>query len=177
MGPNPLFLLKLERAMSIEQRIESIITPALLDRGFRVVRVQLQGSKGKTLQIMIERLDENSITVDDCALASRTISVLLDVDDPIHESYILEVSSPGMDRPLVKKDDFERFAGSMVKIELKTPHEGQLRFQGLLKEIAEDRVKIELDPEKKVAEFALSDIKKAKLMPDYDNAQVKVRKR
>lgn len=163
--------------MSIENRIENIIAPALLEKGFRVVRVQLRGSKGKNLQIMIERLDEINITVDDCALASHTISVLLDVDDPIHESYILEVSSPGMDRPLVKIDDFKRFTGSMVKIELNTLYEGQLRFQGLLKGVEADAVQIELDPEKNVAEFAFSDIKKAKLIPDYDNTQVKVRKR
>lgn len=163
--------------MNIEQRIEDMITPALLEKGFNVVRIQLQGSKGKNLQIMIERLNDNAITVDDCALASRIISVLLDIDDPIHESYTLEVSSPGMDRPLVKKDDFERFAGSKIKIELVTPYEGQLRFQGLLKGIENDMVKIELEPEKKVAEIAFSDIKKAKLSPDYDNAQLKVRKR
>ena len=163
--------------MNIEQRIEDIITPALLEKGFRVVRVQLQGSKAKNLQIMIERLNDISITVDDCALASRTVSVLLDIDDPIHESYTLEVSSPGMDRPLVKKDDFDRFADSIIKIELVTPYEGQLRFQGLLKGIEKDMVKIELEPEKKVAEIAFSDIKKAKLIPDYDNAQLKVRKR
>lgn len=163
--------------MDIEQRIEDMITPALLEKGFRVVRIQLQGSKGKNLQIMIERINDNGITVDDCALASRIISVLLDIDDPIHESYTLEVSSPGMDRPLVKKNDFERFADSMIKIELVTPYEGQLRFQGLLKGIEKDMVKIELEPEKKVAEIAFSDIKKAKLIPDYDNAQLKVRKR
>ena len=167
MGPDPLFLLALERTMNIEQHIENIATPALLERGFRVVRVQLQGAKAKTLQVMIERLDETSITVDDCALASRIISVLLDVDDPIHESYILEVSSPGMDRPLVKKDDFERFANSIVKIELKMPYKGNLRFQGLLKGIEGDIIKIEIDSEKEVAELAFSDIKKAKLIPDY----------
>lgn len=163
--------------MNIEQRIESVITPALFDRGFRVVRVQLQGAKGKTLQIMIERLDESSVTVDDCALASRTISVFLDIDDPIHEPYTLEVSSPGMDRPLVKKDDFERFAGSKIKIELNVLYEGQQRFQGILKGIEENTVKIEFDPENRVAEIAFSDIKKAKLIPDYDNTQAKVRKK
>jgi len=163
--------------MTIEQRIEEIITPALLEKGFGVVRVQLQGSKRKNLQIMIERLNDVGITVDDCALASRTISVLLDIDDPIHESYTLEVSSPGMDRPLVKKGDFERFVGSMIKIELVLPYEGRIKFQGLLREINNDRIKIELEPEKKVAEITFSDIKKAKLIPDYDNAQLKMRKR
>lgn len=159
--------------MSIEQRIEDMITPALLDRGFRVVRIQLQGTKTKTLQIMIEPVEGTSITVEDCALVSRTVSVLLDIDDPIHESYTLEVSSPGMDRPLVKKSDFERFAGSMVKIELRTPYEGQVRFHGLLKGIEGDIVKIETDLEKKVAEFAFSDIKKAKLIPDYEIPRLK----
>ena len=163
--------------MTLEQRIETIITPTLLDKGFRVVRVQLQGSKSKTLQIMIERLNETGLTIDDCATVSRVVSVLLDVEDPIHESYVLEVSSPGMDRPLIKKEDFERFSGSMIKVELSMPHEGHLRLQGLLMGIEEDVIKMELGVEKEVAEIALSDIKKAKLIPDYDNAQVKVRKR
>lgn len=154
--------------MSLEQHIDDIITPALLDRGFRVVRVQLQGSKRKTLQIMIEREDGVNITVDDCANVSRTVSVLLDVDDPIHEPYILEVSSPGLDRPLITKSDFKRFAGSMVKVELKAPLNGSRRFQGHLLGIEGDLVKIELDPQKEVAEFAYSDIQKAKLIPDYE---------
>lgn len=162
--------------MSLEQRIEDILTPALLKKGFRVVRVQIQGSKRKTLQVMIERIDGINITIDDCTLASHTISVLLDVDDPIHEPYILEVSSPGLDRPLVHKSDFKRFAGSTVKIELKTPYEGSRRFQGLLLGVEGDKVKIELAPQKEVAEFAFSGIQKAKLTPHYDESQ-KLRKK
>jgi ribosome maturation factor RimP len=154
--------------MSLEQHIDDIITPALLNRGFRVVRIQLQGSKRKTLQIMIERMDGVNITVNDCANVSRTISVLLDVDDPIHEPYILEVSSPGLDRPLITKSDFKRFAGSKIKVELKTPYKGSRRFQGHLVGIEGDLVKIELDPQKEVADFAFSDIQKAKLIPDYE---------
>ena len=153
--------------MSLEQRINDIITPTLLDKGFRVVRTQLQGAKRKTLQIMIERIDGINVTVDDCALASRAASVLLDVDDPIHDPYVLEVSSTGLDRPLVAKNDFERFAGSKIKLELYTPYKGSRRFQGLLLGIVGDLVKIELDPQKEVAEFAFSDIQKAKLIPDY----------
>jgi ribosome maturation factor RimP len=154
--------------MSLEQHIDDLITPALLDRGFRVVRVQLQGSKRKTLQIMIEREDGVNITVDDCANVSRTVSVVLDVDDPIHEPYILEVSSPGLDRPLITKSDFKRFAGSKVKVELKAHYNGSRRFQGHLLGVEGDLVKIELDPQKEVAEFAYSDIQKAKLIPDYE---------
>ncbi len=155
--------------MNIEQNIDEIIRPALLHKGFRVVRVQLQGSKRMTLQIMIERIDEANISVDDCALVSHTVSVLLDVEDPIHESYMLEITSPGLDRPLIAKSDFERFAGSRVKMELKTPIEGSRRFQGLLLGIEGDLVQLELQPQNEVMEFTFSDIQKAKLIPDYDN--------
>ena len=154
--------------MSVESHIEEIITSPLLDRGFRVVRVQLQGSKRKTLQVMIERTDEVGLTVDDCAFASHMISVLLEVDNPILESYILEVSSPGLDRPLITKIDFERYAGSMVRIELKMPYEGSRRFRGLLLGVEGDHIKIELDTQKEVAEFAFSDIQKAKIIPEYE---------
>jgi ribosome maturation factor RimP len=167
VGLSPLFLLDRE-LMNLENHIEEIITSPLQTKGFRIVRIQFQGSKRKTLQIMIEHIDEQNITVDDCALVSHTVSVLLDVDDSIHESYILEVSSPGLDRPLVIKDDFKRYAGSMVKFELKAPYEGSRRFQGLLLGVEGDLIKFELEPEKKVAEFAFSDIQKAKLIPDYE---------
>ncbi len=154
--------------MSFEQHIEDIVTAPLLTRGYRIVRIQLQGSKRKTLQIMIEHIDGRDVTVDDCALVSTTVSVLLDVDDSIHESYILEISSPGLDRPLITKNDFKRFAGSMIKIELKLPYQGSRRFKGLLLGVEGDLVKIELDPQKEVAEFAFSDIQRAKLIPDYE---------
>ncbi|MBY0502234.1 MAG: ribosome maturation factor RimP [Alphaproteobacteria bacterium] len=157
--------------MNLEQRIEEIIIPSLLTRGYRVVRVQLQGSKRKTLQIMIERTDGVGITVDDCALASHAISILLEVDNPIHEPYVLEVSSPGLDRPLITKSDFERFEGSMVKIELNTPREGTRRFRGLLLGIEGDLIKIEIESQKEVAEIALSDIQRAKLIPEYETSR------
>jgi ribosome maturation factor RimP len=157
--------------MNLEQRIEEIILPSLLTRGYRVVRVQLQGSKRKTLQVMIERTDGIGITVDDCALASHAISILLEVNNPIHESYVLEVSSPGLDRPLITKSDFERFAGSMVKIELNTPREGTRRFRGLLLGMEGDLIKIEIESQKEVAEFALSDIQRAKLIPEYETSR------
>lgn len=168
MGYDPLFLWQKGKTMSIESHIEEIITSSLLEKGIRVVRVQLQGLKRKTLQVMIERLDEGGITVDDCALASHVISVLLEVDDPIRESYVLEVSSPGLDRPLITKSDFERFVGSMVKIELKMSYEGSRRFRGLLLGVEGDCIKIELDSQKEVAEFAFSDIQKAKIIPEYE---------
>ncbi len=167
VGYNPLFLLN-KQMMDLGQHIDDIIAPALLNRGFRVVRIQLQGAKRKTLQVMIERIDEENMSVDDCALVSRAVSVLLDVDDLIHEPYILEVSSPGLDRPLVQKSDFMRFSGSFVKIELKVPYKGSRRFQALLLGVEGDFIKFELEPQKEVAEFAFSDIQKAKLIPEYE---------
>lgn len=157
--------------MNIEQRISEMISPALQKKGFEVVRILIQGSKRKTLQIMIETLDGRNITVEDCSNVSRIVSILLEVDDPIHEPYILEISSPGLDRPLVKLKDYERFLGSMVKIELKAPYEGSRRFQGKLLGIEGDQVKLELDPKNEIGSFAFSDIKKAKLVPDYEIAK------
>ncbi len=167
MGRSPLFLWITQRAMSLEQDIRDLITPTLLSHGFGVVRIQIQGSQRKTLQIMVERMDGINITVDDCAHVSRMASVLLDVADPIHDSYVLEVTSPGLDRPLVSQADFQRFAGAMIKIELSTPYEGSRRFQGLLLGMEGELIKIQLDLQKEVAEFAFSDIQKAKLIPDY----------
>lgn len=171
MGPGPLFLLATERAMNLEQHIEEIITSPLLHKGLSIVRVQLQGSKRKTLQIMIEHKDGSSVTADECAIASHTVSILLDVEDPIHESYVLEISSPGLDRPLVKMSDFERFVGLMIKGELNVSYEGSRRFRGVLLGVEGDNIKIELAPQKKVAEFAFSDIQKAKLIPDYETSR------
>lgn len=169
MGQHPLFfILTIERIMSLDQHINDIIVPTLTDKGFRVVRAQLQGSKRKKLQIMIERIDDHNVTIDDCTLVSRTVSILLDLDDPIHESYTLEVTSPGLDRPLTQESDFQRFAGAMIRIELTTPYKGSRKFQGLLMGIEGGLVKIELDPQKEVAEFTFSDIQKARLIPDYE---------
>ena len=93
-GSKPTFFIGLKLyTMNIEQRITETLTPALLHKGFRIVRIQFQGSTRKTLQIMIERIDNANISMDDCTLVSQTASVLLDVEDPIHESYILEVTS------------------------------------------------------------------------------------
>lgn len=160
--------------MTLGERIEALITAPLLDKGIGVVRVELQGSERKTLQVMIERVDGENISMDDCVVANDIVSVLLDVEDPLSQSYTLEMTSAGLDRPLIKREDFKRFAGSRVKIELKTPFEGARRWQGILQGIEEDRVKIETSLSSKnenfrVAEFAFSDIQKAKLIPTYES--------
>ncbi len=128
-------------------QIESMIAPSLEAMGYRVVRVSFMGGRRTTLQIMAERSDDAAMTVDDCALISHTVSALLDVADPIAAAYTLEVSSPGIDRPLVRREDFARFAGFEAKIELNTPHDGRKRFRGRLLGIEDDAVRLLIDDE------------------------------
>lgn len=111
----------------LEDKIEQIIEGSLNQIGYDVVRVKMMGSENKTLQIMIDQRDRSDITIDDCEKASKLISALLDVDDPISDAYNLEVSSPGLDRPLVKLEHFKRFIGSEAKINLDRPMEGSTR--------------------------------------------------
>jgi ribosome maturation factor RimP len=131
--------------MDIAQRIATMIEPALTGMGYELVRVQLSGATHMTLQIMAERVDGENMTVDDCADISRAVSALLDVEDPIDAAYSLEVSSPGIDRPLVKPADYERWAGFEARIETAQPVDGRKRFRGRLLGLAGDEVKLRLD--------------------------------
>jgi ribosome maturation factor RimP len=125
------------------QRIEGLIEPALTAMGYELVRIAVQGGESRpTLQIMAERKDGVGMTVDDCADISRTVSALLDVEDPIASAYTLEVSSPGIDRPLVKRDDFERFAGFEARVETVQPVNGRKRFRGRLMGVTGDEVRL-----------------------------------
>ena len=110
-------------------RIAAIAEPVLAGLGFRLVRVRVSGRDGMTVQIMAERPD-GSFAIEDCEAASRTLSPALDVEDPIPGGYRLELSSPGIDRPLVRVSDFERAKGHEVKIEMAVPVEGRKRFRG-----------------------------------------------
>jgi len=116
--------------MDIARHVADLILPTLSDMGFELVRVQFTGTTRHTLQIMAERADRSAMTVEDCADISRAASALLDVDDPISGQYVLEVSSPGLDRPLTRVEDFERFAGFEAKLETVMPVSGRKRFAG-----------------------------------------------
>ena len=131
--------------MEFEARIEALVAPALEAIGYGVVRVRVRGTKRRTLQIMIERTDGNEIKVDDCSAASVAVSALLDVEDPIAGAYQLEMSSPGIDRPLVKMGDFERYAGFDARIETKQPVEGRKRFRGRLLGVTDGAVRLRHD--------------------------------
>jgi ribosome maturation factor RimP len=118
--------------MELERRIAGMIEPSLEGMGYELVRVLMQGRQNPVLQIMAERKDGAAMTVEDCADISRQISALLDVDDPIAGAYSLEVSSPGIDRPLTRAKDYEAYAGFEVKLETGEPLEGRKRFRGKL---------------------------------------------
>jgi ribosome maturation factor RimP len=112
--------------------IAQIIEPSLAAMGYRLVRVLMTGGRRATLQIMAERLDDLPMAHDDCAEISRSVSALLDVADPIAHAYTLEISSPGIDRPLVRAEDYDRFIGFEARIELAMPLDGRRRFRGRL---------------------------------------------
>ncbi len=131
--------------------------------GYEIVRVQLSGGRRPVLQVMAERVDGAAMTVDDCADISRTVSALLDVEDPISGAYHLEVSSPGIDRPLTRLKDFERYAGFEARIETKALIDGRRRFKGVLKGIAGERVRVETE-DGAVAELPFGGILRAKLV-------------
>lgn len=125
--------------------IERLITPSVEAAGFDVVRVQFIGDAGDTLQVMAERKDRSPVTVTDCTDISRLVSAILDVEDPVPGAYVLEVSSPGIDRPLVRLADYIRFAGFDARLETRQPIDGQRRFKGRLKGVSDGNVLIALD--------------------------------
>ena len=142
--------------------VRDIIEPSIEAMGYELVRVHHTGGMRPVLQIMVERTDGASMTVDDCAAISRTVSALLDVEDPIAGEYTLEVSSPGIDRPLTRLKDFSRFSGYEARIELAAPVDGRKRFKGRLLGVAGEDVRIAVED----GEYALPfrRIQKAKLV-------------
>jgi len=115
----------------VASRVAAIVAPVLMDLGFRLVRVRVSGLDGCTVQIMVERPD-GTMAIEECEAVSRALSPVLDVADPIDRAYRLEISSPGLDRPLVRRSDFERHIGQVVKVELAVALEGRRRYRGNL---------------------------------------------
>jgi ribosome maturation factor RimP len=125
-------------------RVAAIAEPVIEQLGFRLVRVRVSGAEGCTVQIMAERPD-GTMTVEDCETVSRALSPVFDMADPIERAYRLEISSPGIDRPLVRKSDFERYAGHLAKIETAMPFQGRKRFRGMLAGTQGESVRIRRD--------------------------------
>ena len=144
------------------QKVTELIEPTLHDMGFDLVRVMMSGGQRPTLQVMVERSDHEPVTLDRCAEVSHALSAVLDVADPLPGAYRLEVTSPGLDRPLVRRADFERFAGFEARVETEEPIEGRRRFRGRLLGLADDQVRLALPEGEKSIPFDA--VKKAKLV-------------
>lgn len=134
--------------MSLETKIEEVLFDALSEAGYNIVRVKMIDGSDKILQIMLEKLDDSAITISDCKQASKIISAILDVEDLISARYHLEVSSPGIDRPLTKITDYIKFCGSEIKLVTFSLIDGRKRFKGMLMNV-NDQDEIELLPEDK----------------------------
>jgi ribosome maturation factor RimP len=129
----------------VAARVAGVAGPVLQGMGYRLVRIKISGGdSGSTVQIMAERPD-GTMLIEDCEAISKALSPVLDVADPIERAYRLEISSPGIDRPLVRRSDFERYAGYLVKIEMAVAHQGRKRFRGILGEIDGDSVRLRRD--------------------------------
>lgn len=156
----------------LEQKIKDLITPHLEYLGYEVVKVNVpkMGTRYK-VEVLIDKLDGTKPTIDDCKKASQRVSVILDVEDPIKAQYTLEVSSPGIDRPLVKPSDYQKFKGYKIHLNLLDAVEGRRRFVGFIKDASDKTVIIEYTDsnlnEEKEALFDYGDIRSAKLDLDF----------
>ncbi|WP_420335201.1 ribosome maturation factor RimP [Roseibium sp.] len=151
----------------LDARVAAIVEPVIEDLGYRLVRTKISAANGCTLQIMAERPD-GTMTVEDCETISRTVSPALDVEDPINRAYHLEVSSPGIDRPLVRAGDFDRWAGHELKVDMAVMLEGRKRFRGTLLGTDNGNAKIRLPDvsagESDTVSLPLENIGEAKLV-------------
>jgi ribosome maturation factor RimP len=135
---------RLKSETGVAARVAEIIEPVIEDLGYRLVRVRFTGDAGGTLQVMAENPD-GGFSIEDCVGLTRVLSPLLDVEDPVSSAYRLEVSSPGIDRPLVRPEDFERSAGLEAKVELREPLAGRRRFRGLIEGFADGEVRLVME--------------------------------
>ena len=152
--------------MDLIERITQMISPIAEEQGLEIVRVRMLSGRTPTLQIMAERSD-GTMPIEACASFSRAISILMDVEDPISSEYRLEVSSPGIDRPLTRAKDFAKWEGFDAKIELGRPTlEGRKRFRGTLRGVSDEQVQLELDdaPDSPIVHLPVADIADAKLV-------------
>src|SRR5216110_3544479 len=145
-----------------ETKIQVIVEPTLEALGYALVRVQLSAGSRPTLQIMAERQDGQAMAIDDCTTISHALSAVLDVEDPIASAYTLEVSSPGIDRPLTREKDYARWAGHLARFETTEPIEGRRRFKGALLGLENGTVRLKLEDGKE-ALVPLAVVSRAKL--------------
>lgn len=160
-------------------RVAAIVEPVVEDLGFRLVRVKVSGQNGCTVQVMAERPD-GTMPVEDCETLSRALSPVLDLEDPISQAYFLEISSPGIDRPLTRRGDFERWAGHEAKIEMAHPLNGRKRFRGIIRGVEDEAVAVELPDVKEgedlLVRLPLADLGEARLVLTDDLVRESLRR-
>ena len=147
----------------LEARIADAIAPTIEHMGYELVRVQVQGKERPTVQIMADRADGATFTVSDCENISHAVGAVLDVDDPIKGEWMLEVSSPGIDRPLTRTKDWNTYAGHIATLELNVPQDGRKRFRGVALGADAEVVRLRLDDGTE-ASFLRSNLRRAKLV-------------
>ncbi len=147
----------------LADRIAATITPSLNAMGFELVRVRVDGKRQARVEIMAERHNRKPMGVVECTEISRAVSALLDVEDPIAGAYTLEVTSPGIDRPLLRPEDYRRFAGQTAKVELRFPDDGRRRFTGTIVEADDATVRLDLG-QGEIRPLKFADIERAKLV-------------
>lgn len=149
----------------IDERILELAEPIAADLGLRIVRVRVMAGKRRTVQIMAERISDGLMGVENCEALSRELSSTLEVEDPLDDAYVLEVSSPGIDRPLTALGDFETYEGYLARLELDRMVEGRKRFRGVLAGVEDNHVDINLDGETdQTASIPFDWISEAKLL-------------
>ncbi len=163
-GPPFLFLsIERPRHEGLDARIADLVAPTIEHMGYELVRVQVSGKERPTVQVMADRADGAPFTVEDCEAISHAIGAVLDVADPIKAEWVLEVSSPGIDRPLTRTKDWERFAGHLATVELDIPMEGRKRFRGRVIGADAETARLRLDEGGEVA-LPRANIRRAKLV-------------
>ena len=148
--------------MSKELEIKNLIFPTINNLGYNLVQVQIFYENIMRVQIMVERLDETNITIEDCSIISKEASIILDINEPFGENYLLEVSSPGIDHPLLHLEDFEKYIGFDARVDMKNTLDGRKKFKGTLTGVDGDKIKIRVKEEEYVLSFL--QIQKAKLL-------------
>jgi ribosome maturation factor RimP len=151
------------RPTGLEARIAALVEASLHDMGYELVRVTVLGRDRPTVQIMVDRADGSAVTLDDCEHLGRHFNAVMTVEDPLPGPWTLEISSPGIDRPLTRVKDWNRFAGHLARVELNVPLDGRKRFSGIALGADEEIARLRLDDSSVVA-LKLNDMRSAKLV-------------
>jgi len=149
---------------NIDERIFAIVDPVAKDMGLNIVRIRVQSGKKKTVQVMAERISDGLLGISECEKLSRELTAILDVEDPIHDPFILEVSSPGLERPLTSLQDFENYVGYTARVDLDRMVEGRKRFRGVIAGVYGSNIDIDLDGETETAQIPFEWISESKLL-------------